>query len=59
MPWWKNPTLYAALGALLAALGWETGNELAEHILGAVGALSAVVSIVMGMRQSRQAAAGK
>jgi predicted permease len=45
-----NPVFWAALAGLLAALGWEIPDQLTEHILGAVGAISGIIGIIMTWR---------
>lgn len=43
-----NPALWASLGALLAALGLEMipAQQLAEHIIAAVAAISGIIGII-------------
>lgn len=50
----RNPSIYAAIAALLAALGIDIPDVLWDHIVAAAGAIVAIVSIVFGITGSRK-----
>lgn len=51
-----NPALWSSLGALLAAAGLEMipAQQLAEHVIAAIAAISGIVGIITAFREQRK-----
>lgn len=44
----KNPAVWAALSGLMSALGWENADKFFDHIVGFIGAGSALAGMALG-----------